>query len=66
MNPTTGEDDIPINAIDCAIKTISTARNDNGLRVEAIKIKYLRRLYLVGSARFELATYGLRVRCSTS
>ena len=23
-------------------------------------------LYMVGSARFELATYGLRVRCSTS
>lgn len=34
--------------------------------MEAFEIKYLRFLKLVGSARFELATYGLRVRCSTS
>lgn len=36
------------------------ARNDKGLQLEAFEIKHLRGLKLVGSARFELATYGLR------
>ena len=50
----------------CAIKHCVQAANDKGLQMEAFEIKHLRRLILVGSERFELSTYGLRVRCSTS
>ena len=44
----------------------SDAQRQKGFLEKPFKIKHLANLKMVGTERFELSTYGLRVRCSTS